>query len=149
MSLRQQLDEDLKQAMRDKDQTRRDVLRYLRSEIHNQEIAKQGALDDDGIRGVLVKQAQQRRDSIEAFKQAGRADLVDNEEAGLAIVTGYLPQPLTADEVRELALAVVREVGAAGPADMGKVMGPLMRQTRGRADGREVSAAVREILASL
>ena len=148
MSLRSRLDEDLKQAMRDKNVARRDVLRYLRSEIHNQEIASQSTLDDDGIQAVLVKQAQQRRDSIEAFRQAGRSDLVDNEEVGLSIVMEYLPQQMTAEEIRELALTVVKNVGAAGPADMGKVMGPLVRQTRGRADGRQVSDAVREILAS-
>ena len=149
MSLRSRLDEDLKQAMRDKNVARRDVLRYLRSEIHNQEIASQSTLDDNGIQAVLVKQAQQRRDSIEAFRQAGRSDLVDNEEVGLSIVMEYLPQQMTAEEIRELALTVVKNVGAAGPADMGKVMGPLVRQTRGRADGRQVSDAVREILASL
>ena len=149
MSLRSRLDEDLKQAMRDKNVARRDVLRYLRSEIHNQEIASQSTLDDNGIQAVLVKQAQQRRDSIEAFRQAGRSDLVYNEEVGLSIVMEYLPQQMTAEEIRELALTVVKNVGAAGPTDMGKVMGPLVRQTRGRADGRQVSDAVREILASL
>ena len=123
MSLRSRLDEDLKQAMRDKNAARRDVLRYLRSEIHNQEIASQNTLDDDGIQAVLVKQAQQRRDSIEAFKEAGRSDLVESEEAGLAIVMEYLPQQMTPDEIRELARSVVGEVGAAGPGDMGKVMG--------------------------
>ena len=149
MSLRSRLDEDLKQAMRDKNVARRDVLRYLRSEIHNQEIASQKALDDDGIQAVLVKQSQQRRDSIEAFREAGRSDLVENEEAGLAIVMEYLPQQMTPDEIRELALTVVEEVGAAGPRDMGKVMGAIVPQTRGRANGREVSEVVREILASL
>ena len=149
MSLRSRLDEDLKQAMRDRNVARRDVLRYLKSEIHNQEIASQKTLDDDGIQAVLVKQAQQRRDSIEAFRDAGRSDLVDNEETGLAIVMEYLPQQMSPDEIKELALAVVEEVGAAGPGDMGKVMGALVRQTRGRANGREVSQVVREILASL
>ncbi len=149
MSLRSRLDEDLKQAMRDKNVARRDVLRYLRSEIHNQEIASQKALDDDDIQAVLVKQAQQRRDSIEAFRDAGRSDLVDNEEAGLAIVMEYLPQQMTGDEIRELALSVIEDLGASGPRDMGKVMGALVPQTRGRANGREVSEVVREILASL
>lgn len=149
MSLRSRLDEDLKQAMRDKNVARRDVLRYLRSEIHNQEIATQKTLDDDGIQAVLVKQAQQRRDSIEAFRDAGRSDLVEDEETGLAIVMGYLPQQMTPDEIKELALSVIEDVGAAGPRDMGRVMGALVPQTRGRANGREVSQVVREILASL
>ena len=149
MSLRSRLDEDLKQAMREKNVARRDVLRYLRSEIHNQEIATQKTLDDEGIQAVLVKQAQQRRDSIEAFKDAGRSDLVENEEIGLAIVMEYLPQQMTPDEIRELALSAIEDVGAAGPRDMGRVMGALVPQTRGRANGREVSEVVKEILASL
>ena len=149
MSLRSRLDEDLKQAMRDKNVALRDVLRFLRSEIHNQEIASQKPLDDDGIRSVLVKLAQERRDSIAAFKEAGRTDLVEAEETGLSIVMEYLPQQMTPDEIREIALTVVKDVGAAGPRDIGKVMGPLISRTRGRANGREVSEVVKEILASL
>ena len=149
MSLRGRLDEDLKQAMRDKNVALRDVLRFLRSEIHNQEIASQKPLDDDGIRSVLVKLAQERRDSIAAFKEAGRTDLVVAEETGLSIVMEYLPQQMTPDEIREIALTVVKDVGAAGPRDIGKVMGPLISRTRGRANGREVSEVVKEILASL
>ena len=149
MSLRGRLDEDLKQAMRDKNVALRDVLRFLRSEIHNQEIASQKPLDDDGIRSVLVKLAQERRDSIAAFKEAGRTDLVEAEETGLSIVMEYLPQQMTPDEIREIALTVVKDVGAAGPRDMGKVMGPLISRTRGRANGGEVSEVVKEILASL
>ncbi len=149
MSLSGRLDEDLKQAMRDKNVALRDVLRFLRSEIHNQEIASQKPLDDDGIRSVLVKLAQERRDSIAAFKEAGRTDLVEAEETGLSIVMEYLPQQMTPDEIREIALTVVKDVGAAGPRDIGKVMGPLISRTRGRANGREVSEVVKEILASL
>ena len=149
MSLRGRLDEDLKQAMRDKNVALRDVLRFLRSEIHNQEIASQKPLDDDGIRSVLVKLAQERRDSIAAFKEAGRTDLVEAEETGLSIVMEYLPQQMTSDKIREIALTVVKDVGAAGPRDMGKVMGPLISRTRGRANGGEVSEVVKEILASL
>ena len=149
MSLRGRLDEDLKQAMRDKNVALRDVLRFLRSEIHNQEIASQKPLDDDGIRSVLVKLAQERRDSIAAFNEAGRTDLVVAEETGLSIVMEYLPQQMTPDEIREIALTVVKDVGAAGPRDIGKVMGPLISRTRGRANGREVSEVVKEILASL
>ena len=150
MSLRQRLDEDVKQAMRDKDEVRRDALRYIRSEIHNQEIASQTTLDDDeGVSAVLSKQAQQRRESIEAFKEAGREDLVKKEEGDLAVILEYLPQQLTSEEIRELAREAIQAAGASGPADMGKVMGQLIPQTRGRAEGREVSEVVKEILASL
>ena len=150
MSLRQRLDEDVKQAMRDKDEVRRDALRYIRSEIHNQEIASQTTLDDDeGVSAVLSKQAQQRRESIEAFKEAGREDLVKKEEGDLAVILEYLPQQLTSEEIRELAREAIQAAGASGPADIGKVMGQLIPQTRGRAEGREVSEVVKEILASL
>ena len=132
--------------MRDKDALRRSVLRYLRSEIHNEEIASQKELDDEGILRVLSRQAQQRRDSIEAYESANRQDLVDKENGELAIILEYLPQQLSRDEISELVNQAIEEVGATGPADMGKVMGKIMPQVRGRAEGREVNAIVSEQL---
>ena len=147
--LRDRLDQDLIEAMRRRDALRRSVLRYMRSEIHNQEIASQATLDNDGILGVLTRQAQQRRDSIEAFTNGNRKDLADKEQAELAIILEYLPEQMSRDEVVELVRQVVREVGAAGPRDMGKVMGRAMPQVRGRAEGREVSAIAAELLKGL
>ena len=128
--------------MRDKDVLRRSVLRYLRSEIRNAEIAQQKDLDDEGVLAVLSRQAQQRRDSIEAYEGANRQDLVERERGELAIIMEYLPQQLTKAEIDSLVEQTIAETGASGPGDMGRVMGKLMPQVRGRAEGREVSAAV-------
>ena len=149
MSMKSTLDDDMKQAMRDRNALKRDVIRYLRSEIRNQEIRDQKELDDPGVIQVLSRQAQQRRDSIEAYSDAGRNDLVDKEESELSIIMGYLPQQMTADEITDLVQRVVAEVGASGPADMGKVMGAIMPQVRGKAEGREVNAIVQQTLRSL
>ncbi len=149
MTMKDRLDEDLKQAMRSRDTARRDVIRYLRSEIRNQEIRVQEDLDDDGVLQVLTRQAQQRRDSIEAFSEANRTDLVEKEESELAIIMEYMPQQMTRDEISALVQQVIAEVGAAGPGDMGKVMSQIMPQVRGRAEGREVSSIVMETLRSI
>ena len=149
MTMKERLDEDLKQAMRSRDTARRDVIRYLRSEIRNQEIRVQEDLDDDGVLQVLTRQAQQRRDSIEAFSDANRTDLVEKEESELAIIMEYMPQQMTRDEISALVQQVIAEVGAAGPGDMGKVMSQIMPQVRGRAEGREVSSIVMETLRGL
>ncbi len=142
MPIQAQLQQDLRQAMRDKDAMRRSVLRYLRSEIHNVEIAQQKELDDEGVLAVLSRQAQQRRDSIEAYQGANRQDLVEREQGELAIIMEYLPQQLTRAEIDDLVEQAISDTGASGPQDMGRVMGKLMPQVRGRAEGREVSAAV-------
>jgi len=149
MTMKTRLDDDLKQAMRARDTVRRDVIRYLRSEIRNQEIRVQEDLDDDGVVQVLSRQAQQRRDSIEAFQEADRTDLVEKEQAELAIIIEYLPPQMTSDEIASLVQQVVAEVGAAGPGDMGKVMSQIMPKVRGRAEGREVSSIVMETLRGL
>ena len=149
MTMKSRLEDDLRQAMRDRDTLRRDVIRYMRSEIRNQEIRVQDDLDDQGVIQVLSRQAQQRRDSIEAFSEANRNDLVEKEQAELAIIMEYLPQQMSREEITELVRQVVTEVGAEGPGDMGKVMSRIMPQVRGRAEGREVNAIVMETLRSL
>ena len=149
MTMKVRLEDDLKQAMRSRDTVRRDVIRYLRSEIRNQEIRVQEDLDDEGVIQVLSRQAQQRRDSIEAFSEASRTDLVEKEESELAIILEYMPQQMTSDEIASLVQQVVAEVGASGPGDMGKVMSQIMPQVRVRAGGREVSSIVVETLRGL
>ncbi len=146
MSLRERLNDDVKSAMRARDAMRRGVLRYVLSAVHDQEIEKRGPLDDEAITALLGRQAQQRRDSIEAFRDGGREDLAAKEEAELALIMAYLPDQLTADEVRELAAKAIADTGAASPQDMGRVMGALMPQVRGRAEGKTVSAVVSELL---
>ena len=148
-TLKTKLEDDLKRAMRERNAQRRDVIRYIRSEIRNQEIRLQRDLDDDDAIQVLSRQAQQRRDSIEAFQSANRQDLVEKERAELEIITEYLPQQMGEDEIRALVAQTVAETGAAGPRDMGKVMSAIMPQVRGRAEGRQVSALVSEKLREL
>ena len=147
MTLKDRLNDDLKDAMRSRDALKRNTIRLLLSAIGYEEIArKQGDLDDEAVTQVLTKQAQQRRDSIEAYTKGGRADLVAQEEAELAIVSAYLPAPLSAEEIGALVDAAIADAGASGPQDMGKVMGRVMPQVRGRADGRQVSALVNQRL---
>ena len=148
-AIKTKLEDDLKRAMRERNAPRRDVIRYIRSEIHNQEIRLQRDLEDDDAIQVLSRQAQQRRDSIEAFESANRQDLVDKERAELEIITEYLPKQMGEDEIRALVAQTVAETGAAGPRDMGKVMSAIMPQVRGRAEGRQVSALVSEKLREL
>ena len=149
MGLRERLDEDLKKAMRERDVVRRSVIRYIRSEVHNEEIALQKPLDDAGIVGVLSRQVRQRRESISEFRRGKREDLVQREEAELAVIQEYLPSQLTHEEVMALAQGVIREVGAKGPGDKGKVMGRLMPQVRGKAEGSAVNEVVSRLLEAL
>ena len=149
MTMKSKLADDMKQAMRDRDTLRRDVIRYLRSEVRNQEIKDQKELDDAGVIQVLSRQAQQRRDSIEIYRDAERHDLVDKEESELSVIAAYLPQQLTSAEIADLVRQVVAEVGATGPDDMGKVMGAIMPRVRGKAEGREVNSIVRQTLGNL
>ncbi len=150
MPLKEELTNDLKDAMRQRDTVKRDTIRLLLSAIGYEEKAKRtDALEDDAVLQVLSKQAQQRRDSIEAYQKGNRPDLVAKEEAELVIVTQYLPQPLGADEVEAIVQSAISEVNATGPQDMGKVMGRIMPQVRGRADGKQVSALVSQKLRGL
>jgi len=146
--LKQKLVDDLKQALRGGDTVRRSVIRLVMAAIKNAEIARQSSLDDADILGIIAKEVRQRRESIEAFKQGDRPDLVAQEEAELAILDGYLPQQMTREEILQAARKVIEEVGAQGPSDKGKVMPKLIAQLKGRADGREINAVVTELLIS-
>ena len=146
MSIKETLQDDLKKAMRSGDVMRRSVIRMLRSEIHNREIESRSELDDAATIQLLGRQAQQRRDSIEAFEQAERDDLVEKERAELAVIMEYLPEQLTGEELMEIVNSAIEQVGAAGPQDMGKVMGAVMPKVRGRAEGREVNRIASELL---
>lgn len=145
-NLKQKLTDDLRQAMKSGDVVRRSTIRLLMSSIRNAEIAKLATLDDVAIFGVIAKEIRQRQESIEAFKKGSRQDLVDKEEAEMAVLQGYLPQQMTRKEIIEAARRVIREVGAQGPGDKGKVMPKLIAQLKGRADGREINTVVTELL---
>ena len=150
MPLKDRLDEDLKRAIRQQDALRRNVLRTLRSEVHNEEIAQQKPLeDDDAIIGVISRQVRQRRESITEFRKGRREDLVQREESEMAVLLEYLPPQLSPDEIAEMVREAVREVGARGPGDKGRVMGKLMPNVRGRADGSVVNEVVTGILEAM
>ena len=146
MSLRDRITEDMKTAMRAKDTERLGTIRFLLAAIKQREVDERIVLDDVQVIGVLDKMVKQRKDSITAFQQAGRTDLVDKETAEMKVLEGYLPQRLSADEVAAEVARIVKELGAAGPGDMGKVMGAVKSQLAGKADMGMVSAAVKGAL---
>jgi len=145
----QRLKGDLNQALRKGEKERLSALRLLLSNISNAEIAKGGPLDELGVLGVIAKQAKQNRESIDAFRQGNRSDLVAKEERELSVLQEYLPQPMSPEEIAAAARQAIAEVGAVGPGDKGKVMGKVMPQVKGKADGGEVNAIVSELLANL
>ena len=146
--LKEKLNSDLKQAIKGGDTVRRSVIRLALAAVKNAEIAKRAALEDSDILGIMAKEARQREESITAFRQGNRLDLVAQEEAELAILHEYLPPPVTRDEIIAEARRVIEEVGAQGPGDKGKVMPQLIAQLKGQADGREINEVVTELLAS-
>jgi len=147
--LRETLDSDLKDAMRNKEALKRTVLRTMLSEIRNAEIDSRTTLDDEGIISVLTKQMQQRKDSVEAYLAANRQDLVDKETEEINIISVYLPEQLPSEEIEAIITAAILETGASSLSDMGKVMGFVMPQVKGRADGKIVNTIVTEKLRTL
>ena len=147
MGLREQLREDLKAAMRAQDATRRGTIRMLEAAIKNAEIEKRGqALEDPDILAILQRQLKQRRDSIEQFERGGRKDLADIERAEIEVIQAYLPEQLSEDDIEAAAKRIIGQTGATGPGDRGKVMGPLMQELRGKADGSAVNSIVSRLL---
>jgi uncharacterized protein len=146
MTLKDRITEDMKAAMRAKDAERLGTIRFLLAAIKQREVDERITLDDAQVVGVLDKLVKQRKDSIAAFQQAGRTDLVNKETAEMSVLEGYLPQRLSADEVATEVARIVKELGAAGPGDMGKVMGAVKAQLAGKADMGTVSAAVKAAL---
>jgi len=144
--LKQKLMDDLKQALKGKDKVRRSVIRLVMAAINNAEIARQGALNDSDVLGIIAKEVRRHHESIEAFKQGNRPDLTAQEEAELAILQEYLPQQMTRDEIIAEAQRIIEEVEAQGIRDKGKVMPKLIAQLKGRADGREINSVVTELL---
>ncbi|MDD4924161.1 MAG: GatB/YqeY domain-containing protein [Dehalococcoidales bacterium] len=144
--LKQKLNEDLKHALKSSDKLSCSVIRMLLSAIHNAEIAKRGELEESEIIGVIAKDAKQHKESILAFKQGNRQDLVDKETAELAIIEKYLPEQVSREDVVAAARKVIEEVGAQGPRDKGKVMGKLVAQLKGKAEGQVINEVVNELL---
>ena len=146
--LKQKLTDDLKQALRGSDKVRVSVIRLVMAAIKNAEIARRDTLNDADILGIIAKDIRQHRESVDAFRQGNRGDLVAQEEAEIAILQEYLPQQMTREEIITEARRVIAEVEAQGLRDKGKVMSQLIAQLKGKADGREINAVVTELLAS-
>ena len=147
MTLKDRITEDMKAAMRAKEADRLLTIRMLLAACKQREVDERIVLDDAAVIGIVDKLIKQRKDSITAFQQAGRTDLVDKESAELRVLEAYLPQRLSADEVGAAIAALVAELGASGPGDMGKVMGAAKARLAGTADMGLVSAAVKAALA--
>lgn len=148
MTVREKLESDIRDSMRSRNRERLGALRYLKSAIRQVEIDQQKTLDESGILDVIAKQAKDRRESIQMFEEGNRPDLAAKESAELAVLEEYLPPQLSREELTQLAQDVIKEVGATSVRDKGRVMGQVMPQVRGRADGAEVNAVVTQLLES-
>ena len=148
MSLKDQLTEAMKEAMKAKQVDRLSTIRQLRSAIKNKEIELGRELDDDAVISVIGTLVKQRREAAQMYRDNARPELADKEEAELAVLQEYLPAQLSEDEVRAVVAAVVAEVGATSLKDLGKVMPQVMARTKGAAEGKLVSRLVRELLDS-
>ncbi|NLP60068.1 GatB/YqeY domain-containing protein [Paraburkholderia sacchari] len=147
MSLKDRINDDMKAAMRARESERLATIRLLLAAIKQREVDERVTLDDAGITAVVDKMIKQRKDSISQFDAAGRADLVEKENAELQILSAYMPEQLSEAEIAAEVQAAVAQVGASGPQDMGKVMGVLKPKLAGRADMTAVSALVKAALA--
>jgi hypothetical protein len=148
MTLKERITEDMKAAMRARDAERLGAIRMLTAAIKQKEVDERVELDDAAVVSIVDKLLKQRKDSIEAFEKAARQDLADKEKAEALVLQAYLPARLSADEVAAQVKAIVAELGAKGPGDMGKVMGAVKQRLAGKADMGQVSAAVKAALAT-
>ena len=145
--LKDQINDELKAAMRGGDARRRDALRLLTAALKQREVDERKPLADTDVVAIIEKMIKQRRDSITQFEQGGRTDLAENEQYEISVLERYMPQALSDAELDEAIAAAIAQAGAKGPADMGKVMGPLKTRLAGRADMGKVSARVKAKLA--
>lgn len=150
MSIQDKIISDIKEAMKAKDQDKLRVLRSLKAKLMEKEISErkggEAKLTDEQAVEVLMKAAKQRKESIDQFEDGGREDLAENEKRELKIIDAYLPEMMSEDEVRDVVKQKIEQLGASGMQDIGKVMGPLMGQLKGKADGSMVSRIVKEEL---
>ena len=149
MALRDKLEEEIKESMRNRDQARLDALRFLKFAVQAVEKEQKKELDDDAMVVVVTKQASDRRDSIKAFRDGGREEMAAKEAAELKVLEEYLPPQMTPEEITQLIKDTASAVGAASPNDKGKLMAKLMPQVRGKADGNVVNQMASEYLESL
>jgi uncharacterized protein len=148
MGLNEQLMDDLKDAMRNRQEVRLSTIRMLRAAVANESIEKRRPLDDGEIVVLVSRQIKQRRESIDAFLQGNRPELAAREQEELEILRSYMPEQLSREQIAEAARAAIQELSARGPGDFGRVMSVLAPRLKGRADGREIAEVVREELAA-
>jgi uncharacterized protein YqeY len=146
MTLKERLLSDMRTAMKQRDTVRKNVLSMARAAILQLEKDKRTDLDDQGVMEVIAKEIKSRKEALEMFKQGGRQDLVEQNEKEIEILGEYLPPQLSESEIREIIKETIEKVGAAGMKDMGKVMGAVMPQVKGRAEGGTVNRLVKEML---
>ena len=146
MALREQLESDIKDSMRSRNQSRLETLRFLKSQIQLVEKNQLKELDEAGLLDVVAKQVKERRESLTMFEQGNRSALAERESIALEILQEYLPEQLSQDELTNLIKKVIEEVGATTSSDKGKIMGRLMPQIKGKADGTQVNTIVTELL---
>lgn len=151
MSLVERLEQDMKAALKDREKgkLRLSVLRMARAALKNAEINRRRSLTEEEVIEVLAREVKQRQDAMEEYRRLGREDAAARLQEEIAILEEYLPARLTEEEIRELARDAIAKTGAVGPRDMGRVMGYLMPQVKGRADGRRVNEIVKEMLEAL
>ncbi|QNK55516.1 GatB/YqeY domain-containing protein [Paenibacillus sp. PAMC21692] len=146
MNLSERLNDDMKQAMKSQDKFKLTTIRMMRASVKNLEIDLKRPLDDNEVLDILSREIKIRKDSLQEFKKAGRDDLVTGLAAEIEIISQYLPEQLTEEEIQEIVRQTIQELGASSKAEMGKVMSALMPKTKGRADGKLVNQYVQQFL---
>ncbi len=146
MALKEKLAQDLKDAMRDKDTIKKNVVQLIRSNILQIEKDNKLTLDDDGVLDVIAKQLKQRRDSLPDYEKSGREDLISQLKTEMTILMEYLPAQLSHEELEEIVKQAIAETGASSMKDMGRIMATVMPKTKGRADGKEINSIVKNLL---
>ncbi len=146
MSLKEKLQEDLKSSMKNKDTVRKSVITLVRAAIKQYEVDNRKELGDDGVIEIISKQLKQRKDSLVEFEKAGRDDLIEETKSEIQVLEEYLPQQLSEDELEQIVIETIAEVGATSMKDMGKIMSTIKPKTAGRADGRKINELVKKNL---
>jgi uncharacterized protein YqeY len=146
MNLSERLNDDMKQAMKNQEKFKLSVIRMVRSAIKNQEIDLRRSLEDNEVLDILSREIKQRKDSLQEFEKAGRDDLAKDIAAEIEIISVYLPEQLTEEEIKVIVQQTIQETGASSKAEMGKVMTALMPKVKGRADGKLVNTLVQQFL---
>ena len=146
MSLKVKLMDDFKKSMKEKDVVKKRTITLVRGDIKQKEVDTREELNDEQILDIIAKQVKQRRDSIEEFKKGDRQDLIDESQLEIDVLLGYLPEQLSEEDLKKVVVSVIEEVGATSPKEIGKVMPKVIAKTKGKADGKMISALVKEML---